>query len=50
MLESVTKHVRSKRDVLNTSALKKYLVKRLKMDGFKASLCQTSWVTRPAGR
>lgn len=35
-----------------TSSFKKWLVRRLKMDGFDASFCHTSWVTTidcPAG-
>ncbi|XVF14923.1 hypothetical protein REPUB_Repub09cG0102900 [Reevesia pubescens] len=52
VLEIVLKHIRSKRDVQKTSGLKKWLAMRLKMNGFNASLCQTSWVTSegcPAG-
>ncbi|KAG6657373.1 hypothetical protein I3843_04G079700 [Carya illinoinensis] len=52
ILESVLRHMRSKRDADKTSSLKKWLVMRLKRDGYKASLCQTSWITSlgcPAG-
>lgn len=52
VLESVLKHMRSKRVAEKTTSLKKWLVLRLKRDGFNASLCQTSWVTSlgcPAG-
>ncbi|XVE83324.1 hypothetical protein DITRI_Ditri16bG0079700 [Diplodiscus trichospermus] len=45
VLEIVLKHIRSKRDVQKTSGLKKWIAMRLKMNGFNASLCQTSWVT-----
>ncbi|XP_018816376.1 uncharacterized protein LOC108987813 isoform X1 [Juglans regia] len=52
ILESVLRHMRSKRDADKNSSLKKWLVMRLKMDGYEASLCQTSWITSlgcPAG-
>ncbi|OMO57095.1 hypothetical protein CCACVL1_26001 [Corchorus capsularis] len=45
IVENVLKHIGSKRDVPKTSGLKKWLAMRLKMNGFNASLCQTSWVT-----
>ena len=52
VLETVLKHMRSKNDVEKTTSKKLWLVRRLKMDGFNASLCQTSWATSlgcPAG-
>ncbi|KAJ4838251.1 hypothetical protein Tsubulata_011321 [Turnera subulata] len=52
VLESLSKHIRSKIDARKTTSLKKWLVLRLRMDGFNASICQTSWVTSlgcPAG-
>lgn len=52
VLESVLKHMRSKRVAEKTTSLKKWLVMKLKRDGYDASLCQTSWVTSsgcPAG-
>ncbi|KAB5548292.1 hypothetical protein DKX38_011698 [Salix brachista] len=52
VLATVLKHMRSKNDVEKTTGKKLWLVWRLKMDGFNASLCQTSWVTSlgcPAG-
>ncbi|XWS41359.1 hypothetical protein CRYUN_Cryun17cG0074500 [Craigia yunnanensis] len=45
ILEIVLKHIRSKRGVQKNSGLKKWLAMRLKMNGFHASLCQTSWLT-----
>ncbi|KAE7998271.1 hypothetical protein FH972_002831 [Carpinus fangiana] len=44
--------MRSKRVAEKTTSLKKWLVMKLKRDGYDASLCQTSWVTSlgcPAG-
>ncbi|KAI5582705.1 hypothetical protein POPTR_007G109700v4 [Populus trichocarpa] len=52
VLETLLKHMRSKSDAEKTTSKKLWLMKRLKMDGFNASLCQTSWVTSlgcPAG-
>ncbi|XP_057751455.1 uncharacterized protein LOC130969643 [Arachis stenosperma] len=55
ILNCVMKHMRSRHatsEKTTTSNLKTWLVKRLKMDGFNASLCQTSWPTSlgcPAG-
>ncbi|XP_022751993.1 uncharacterized protein LOC111300630 [Durio zibethinus] len=52
VLEIVLKHIRSKWDVHKTIGLKKWVAMMLKMNGFDASLCQTSWVTSsgcPAG-
>ncbi|KAK9292292.1 hypothetical protein L1049_020256 [Liquidambar formosana] len=52
VLESVLKHMKNKRDAERTISLKKWLVMRLKMEGFNASLCHTSWPTTsgcPAG-
>ena len=52
VLATVLKHMRSKNDVEKTTSKKLWLVRRLKMDGFNASLCQTSWATSlgcPAG-
>lgn len=45
VLEKVVKHVRNKRDAESSTGLKKWLVRRLKMDGFNASLRQNSWPT-----
>ena len=45
VLERVVRHMRNKREAERTTSLKKWLVKRLKMDGFHASLCQNSWPT-----
>ncbi|KAF5745147.1 hypothetical protein HS088_TW07G00728 [Tripterygium wilfordii] len=50
VLKSVLKHMRlNKRDAnkrsTTTTGLKKWLAKKLQIDGFNASLCQTSWVT-----
>jgi hypothetical protein len=44
--------MRSKNDAEKTTSLKMWLLKRLKMDGFNASICRTSWATSfgcPAG-
>ncbi|KAJ6413761.1 hypothetical protein OIU84_006547 [Salix udensis] len=52
VLETILKHMRSNNDAEKTTSLKMWLVKRLKMDGFIASICRTSWVTSlgcPAG-
>ncbi|KAK9230319.1 hypothetical protein WN944_023286 [Citrus x changshan-huyou] len=57
VLERVKKHLvmRSRRDgvlLKSSNGLKKWLVRKLKMDGFNASLCHTSWATSsgcPAG-
>ncbi|CAK7355018.1 unnamed protein product [Dovyalis caffra] len=52
VLETLLKHMRSKNDAEKTTSMKTWLVMRLKMDGFNASICQTSWVTSsgcPAG-
>jgi hypothetical protein len=52
VLEGVLKHMRSKRVAEKTTSLKKWLVMKLKRDGYDASLCHTSWVTSlgcPAG-
>ncbi|KAL5752095.1 hypothetical protein ACOSQ2_022602 [Xanthoceras sorbifolium] len=57
VVESVRKHMMmmrscNKREAEKSSGLKKWLVLRLQMDRFNASLCQTSWVTSfgcPAG-
>lgn len=45
VLEKVVRHMRNKRDADRSNSLKKWFVRRLKMDGFNASLCQTSWPT-----
>ncbi|KAK9037627.1 hypothetical protein V6N11_022531 [Hibiscus sabdariffa] len=47
VLEIVSKHIRSKKDFQRSSGLNKWLALTLKMVGFNASLCQTSWVTSP---
>ncbi|KAL3591411.1 hypothetical protein D5086_010051 [Populus alba] len=52
VLETLLKHMRNKNDAEKTTSLKMWLLKRLKMDGFNASICQTSWATSlgcPAG-
>lgn len=52
VLESIFNHMRNKRVLEKTSGVKKWLVMRLKMDGYNASLSQSSWVTSlgcPAG-
>lgn len=45
VLETLLKHMRSKNDAEKTTSLKMWLLKRLKMDGFNASICRTSWAT-----
>ena len=52
ILECVLRHMRNKRDAKKTTSLKKWLVMKHKIDGYNASLCQTSWLTSvgcPAG-
>ncbi|KAF3440569.1 hypothetical protein FNV43_RR18853 [Rhamnella rubrinervis] len=52
VLEIILNHLRNKRVLEKTSGVKKWLVMRLKMDGYNASLSQSSWVTSfgcPAG-
>ncbi|KAJ8769164.1 hypothetical protein K2173_000939 [Erythroxylum novogranatense] len=52
VLGRVLKHMRNKMDSEKTTVLKKWLVMKLKMDGFNASICHTSCVTSlgcPAG-
>lgn len=52
VLECVLRHMRNKRDAKKTTSLKKWLVMKHKIDGYYASLCQTSWLTSlgcPAG-
>lgn len=52
VLECVLRHMRNKRDAKKTTSLKKWLVMKHKIDGYNASLCQTSWLTSlgcPAG-
>ncbi|PON72487.1 hypothetical protein PanWU01x14_065220 [Parasponia andersonii] len=52
ILESVLKYMGNKKDALKFTSQKNYLVMRLKMDGYNASLCHSSWVTSlgcPAG-
>lgn len=53
VIHYVLKHIRSKREAEKTTALKKWLVMKLTVDGFNASICQNSWVTSlgcPAGK
>ncbi|XP_019199727.1 PREDICTED: uncharacterized protein LOC109193319 [Ipomoea nil] len=47
VVESVLKHMRDKMecDEKSCGGLKKWLIKRLRMDGFSASLCHSSWPT-----
>ncbi|KAI3427479.1 uncharacterized protein J3R85_009528 [Psidium guajava] len=45
VLKSVLKHMSRKRVTEKTTGLKRWLVMRLKMDGFHASLCHTCWDT-----
>lgn len=49
VVERVLKHMRDKMECDEKSCggggLKKWLVKRLRMDGFSASLCHSSWPT-----
>ncbi|CAI9753079.1 unnamed protein product [Fraxinus pennsylvanica] len=45
VLESVMKHMRKKIGERSTTALKKWLVKKLKIDGHNATLCHSSWPT-----
>ncbi|KDP26141.1 hypothetical protein JCGZ_22242 [Jatropha curcas] len=52
VLQSVLRHMRSQKEAEKATGLKKWLVTRLQMDGFNASICQTSWLTSlgcPAG-
>ncbi|KAL2906765.1 Urease accessory protein UreF [Bienertia sinuspersici] len=46
--EKVSKYMKNKMDMEKTTRLKKWVVKCLKMDGFRASLCHTSWITTPS--
>ncbi|KAM7513783.1 hypothetical protein LguiA_003913 [Lonicera macranthoides] len=43
--KSVLKHMKDKMENEKSSGLKKWLVTRLKIDGYNASMCQTSWPT-----
>ncbi|KAJ4930449.1 hypothetical protein NE237_000115 [Protea cynaroides] len=46
VLQKVSKHLRNRNTAGKTSTnLKKWLVMRLRIDGYDASLCRTSWVT-----
>ncbi|KAF8404384.1 hypothetical protein HHK36_009267 [Tetracentron sinense] len=45
VLEKVLNYLRNMRAARKTTNLQKWLVMRLNMDGFDASLCKTSWVT-----
>ncbi|EEF45135.1 uncharacterized protein LOC8259126 [Ricinus communis] len=45
VLESVLKHMKCKKEAERTSSLKKWLVLRLTLDGFNASICQTTLIT-----
>ncbi|KAL5555644.1 hypothetical protein UlMin_037880 [Ulmus minor] len=52
VLERVLKHIKNKREAAKFTCLRNYLVMKLKLDGYDASLCHTSWVTSfgcPAG-
>ncbi|KAL2906738.1 Urease accessory protein UreF [Bienertia sinuspersici] len=46
--EKVIKYMKNKMDMEKTTRFKKWVVKCLKMDGFRASLCHTSWITTPS--
>ncbi|XP_043722607.1 uncharacterized protein LOC122669814 [Telopea speciosissima] len=43
--QKILKYLRNKNTAWKTTNLKKWLVMRLRMDGYDASLCRTSWVT-----
>ncbi|KAH7520810.1 hypothetical protein FEM48_Zijuj08G0185500 [Ziziphus jujuba var. spinosa] len=45
VLKSILNYMRNKRNTEKTTDMKKWLLLKLKMDGYNASLCQTSWVT-----
>ncbi|XP_042512894.1 uncharacterized protein LOC122087731 isoform X1 [Macadamia integrifolia] len=45
VLQKVLKYLRNKNTAGKTTNLKKWLVMRLRIDGYDASLCRTSWVT-----
>lgn len=52
VMKYVLKHMRDREGAEKTTSLSRWLVKRMKMDGLNASLCQTSWATSsgcPAG-
>lgn len=52
VLENILNLTKNKRDAEKTSDMKKWLVMRLKMDGYNASLSQSSWISSlgcPAG-
>ncbi|XP_028798135.1 uncharacterized protein LOC114753611 [Neltuma alba] len=52
VLKHVLKHMKGRRDTKRSTSLRNWLVKNLKIDGLRASLCQTSWSTSlgcPAG-
>lgn len=44
ILEKILMYVKSLGRFMETNKLKKWVVMRLKMDGYEASLCTTSWV------
>ncbi|XP_050208054.1 uncharacterized protein LOC126657420 [Mercurialis annua] len=43
VVESVEKHMKNKKEGEKISDLKEWLVLKLRIDGFNASICQTSW-------
>ncbi|KAJ1405065.1 hypothetical protein SESBI_26206, partial [Sesbania bispinosa] len=52
VMKCVLKHMRGRQGSEKTTNLIRWLVKRMKMDGLNASVCQTSWATSlgcPAG-
>jgi len=44
VFEKAMKHVREMGDERNSGSVKKRLMMRLRMDGYDASLCRSSWV------
>ncbi|KAL2342933.1 hypothetical protein Fmac_004218 [Flemingia macrophylla] len=52
VLQCVLKHMRARKGAEKKTSLSRWLVMRMKMDGFNASICHTSWSTSlgcPAG-
>ncbi|GAB4847727.1 hypothetical protein Ancab_026789 [Ancistrocladus abbreviatus] len=47
LLGNVIKHMKNRTEMKKSTSLKMWLVTRLNCDGYHASLCQTSWLTRP---
>ncbi|XP_020215733.1 uncharacterized protein LOC109799563 [Cajanus cajan] len=52
VLKCVLKHMRNRKGAEKTTSLSRWLIMKMKMDGFNASICHTSWSTSlgcPAG-